>query len=363
MLSIPRFLCSVVPLAILLSAAGCSPWNLSEPMAWPWKEEKPEIPGRLVAMWTDDVLYHANRSATRGFGGRLMFYNDEQKEPVKVDGTLVVYAFDEDGRKPSDVVPDRKFVFTPEQFSKYYSKSDLGHSYSVWLPWDKPDGPQKEISLIVRFIPAMGPIVVGKQTRHILSGNAVTPELQQAEFTQEMPQQATAGQFVQSASYDVPLSSGPQNGGPMVDSSMPAMTTTTIPIPSRFGRPAPVATMRPEIVPGSPYGMAPAAGIGWSPNPQATNGVQALPPVPPQQLQATWQGPPQPVTPPPRVRFVRPRSRALGEPIARIDRDHGSSQPYPATSPYYPPSPPTPATGFGYAPPAGTAAPASYQWQ
>jgi len=39
MLSIPRFLCGVVPLAILLSAPGCSPWNLSEPIAWPWKEK------------------------------------------------------------------------------------------------------------------------------------------------------------------------------------------------------------------------------------------------------------------------------------------------------------------------------------
>ena len=31
----------------------------------------------------------------RGFGGRIMFYESEDKKPILVDGQLVVYAFDE----------------------------------------------------------------------------------------------------------------------------------------------------------------------------------------------------------------------------------------------------------------------------
>ena len=55
---------------------------------------------------------------------------------MKGRGSLVVYAFDETDRDPANMKPDRKFVFTQEQFEKHYSKSTLGHSYSVWLPWD-----------------------------------------------------------------------------------------------------------------------------------------------------------------------------------------------------------------------------------
>jgi len=326
MVSISRFLCLIVPAAMLVPAVGCSSFDLSKPISWPWSEEEPQIPNRLVAMWKDTVLYHANRSATRGFGGRLMFYNNQQKEPIKVEGTLVVYAFDEEGRKPGDVVPDRKFVFTPEQFAKYYSKSDLGHSYSVWLPWDKPDGPTKEISLIVRFIPTMGPVVIGEQTRHILPGNPATPQVQQAEYAQQVSPQTTAGQFVQKTAYEAPTGRRAQTDNPALGGQAATMTTTTIPIPSRLGRQAPVAATRPEAVAGSQHAVVPATAKSYSkPNPPAINGVRALPAVPPRQLQVGWSGPPQPATPPRRSRFVRSRSRALGGPIARIDRDHGST--------------------------------------
>ena len=66
--------------------------------------------------------------------------------------------------------PDRKYVFTKDQLPSHYSKSKLGHSYSVWLPWDETGGPQKEVSLIARFTPEKGGVVVGEQTKQILPG-------------------------------------------------------------------------------------------------------------------------------------------------------------------------------------------------
>ena len=79
------------------------------------------------------------------------FTPTKRDEPIKVDGTLTVYVFDETNRDPNNVRPDRKYVFTKEQFPSHYSKSKFGHSYSVWIPWDEAGGEQKEISMIVRF--------------------------------------------------------------------------------------------------------------------------------------------------------------------------------------------------------------------
>ena len=154
----------------ILSSAGCSTWMKDRRGSLFAKEEKPAAPTKIVAMWTDTVLYQPGISPRRGFGGRLMFYDNQNKDPIKVEGTLVVYAFVEDGRDPEKVRPDRKFVFTPEQFADRYSKSSLGHSYSVWLPWDDVGNPQLEISLIVRFEPVAGAVVVSEQTRHVLPG-------------------------------------------------------------------------------------------------------------------------------------------------------------------------------------------------
>jgi hypothetical protein len=160
-------------LALSAMLAGCSSLEMNKPtFRWPWQdqEEPPRAPTKVVVMWTDAVLHQPGQPPRRGFGGRLMFYNEESKHPIKVDGALVIYAFEETGKPAKSVKPDRKYVFTREQLPAHHSKSSLGHSYSVWLPWDEAGGEQKEISLIVRFVPESGPVVLSEQTKHILPG-------------------------------------------------------------------------------------------------------------------------------------------------------------------------------------------------
>ena len=55
----------------------------------------PEIPARIVSSWTDTVLSKAGQKPIRGFGGRLTFFGRGHDSPVRVDGQLVVYAFEE----------------------------------------------------------------------------------------------------------------------------------------------------------------------------------------------------------------------------------------------------------------------------
>jgi hypothetical protein len=209
----------------LALAAGCTQFNISKPNVWPFTgDDPPGTPTKIVASWTDTVFYQPNQVPMRGFGGRLMFYEGDKPEPIKVDGTLSVYVFDETNRDPNNVKPDRKCVFTKEQIPSHYSKSKLGHSYSVWIPWDEVGGPQKEISLIVRFTPEKGGVVVSEQTKQLLPGQ---PQQEMAKKTgggAPATAQATLnGQHaaaqnaqVQATSYVMPLppvSSGIQNRG------------------------------------------------------------------------------------------------------------------------------------------------------
>ena len=164
------FLCRL--LAGLLLAAWLAPAAHGD--GWPYwpfkKEDKPGKPDKIVAVWSDTVLTQTGRPALRGFGGRLMFYEGKNEEPVKVEGNLVVYAFDETDRDANNARPDRKYAFTPEQLPGHYSKSKVGHSYSVWLPWDEVGGVQKEITLIVRFQPKEGPAAISDPCRELLPG-------------------------------------------------------------------------------------------------------------------------------------------------------------------------------------------------
>jgi hypothetical protein len=229
--------------AILIVVAGCAPLKVPKPNLWPFNsEDQPGTPVRVVAVWSDTVLYQPNQTPMRGFGGRLLFYAEEKPEPIKVSGTLTVYVFDETNRDPNNVRPDRKYVFTKEQLPSHYSKSKLGHSYSVWIPWDEVGGEQKEIGMIVRFTPEKGSVVVSEQTKHILPGKIQivadkNPDSDLSSAATPAAPKITAsgpGGMVQAASYITPLPPvAPQRQGFQSSgvNRQIQMNTTTIPLP------------------------------------------------------------------------------------------------------------------------------------
>lgn len=128
----------------------------------------------MVAIWTEDTLVQPGKPVTRGFGGRIYFYN-EKSQAIPVEGELIVYGYDDSSAAAahsltSAVEANKKFVFTPEQFTQHFSQSDLGASYSIWIPWDVAGGPQKKIALMPTFITQEQRMVRGEASKLTLSG-------------------------------------------------------------------------------------------------------------------------------------------------------------------------------------------------
>ncbi len=128
------------------------------------------MPERVMAVWTDTVLHQPNQAGVRGFGGRIYFYEKEGNDPIEIDGGLAVYVFDADRLELHDQRPLRKFVFTPEQFTSHMSRTSLGPSYSVWLPWGEVGGPPKRLSLIARYEGSAGGTNISEPTIKMLPG-------------------------------------------------------------------------------------------------------------------------------------------------------------------------------------------------
>jgi len=278
----------VMTLSALSLLVGCrGPWSKDWKVSdmWsmdvsPWSsdEDEPQTPQRIVGSWTDTVLHTVGKQPQRGFGGRLIFYGDDKEKPILVEGQLVVYAFDETERDPTDNKPTRRYVFPPDQVARRMSKTSLGPSYSFWLPWDDVGGKQTEVSLIARFEPTKGALIMSEQTRHLLPG-ATTPALIAGKTGPKLPdgvpyipaqpslasleekaRAAAAASGVQLASYDAASQQGqaalpgqiaPQGQlpGPTVaemqdartagdpaaqQTSQRRMTTTSISLPENF---------------------------------------------------------------------------------------------------------------------------------
>jgi hypothetical protein len=221
-----------------------------------WKGDgkpAPETPARFATTWTEATLTRAGQPPQRGFGGRLTFFNKESDDPVRVDGQLVVYAFDETAGDIYKTEPTRRYIFPADQLSLYESETPLGASYSVWVPWDDAGGSEAKVSLIARFEPKKGAVVVGEQTHHYLAG---TPAPKRGVDERSIVTSSSVpieAQRVTAASYH----GGSTNVGvPSTTSSAlaaepAAMSTTTIALPRKL-----------SAAPGGPLRTGRAAAAG-----------------------------------------------------------------------------------------------------
>jgi hypothetical protein len=152
-------------------SSGCQLAPKDKPIKWPWKKDdaKP-LPERMLPVWTDTVLHQPNQPGIRGFGGRIYFYAKDNTDPIEIDGSLAVYAFDADDISVNSQKPLRKFVFTADQFNEHMSKTSIGPSYSIWLPWGEVGGPPRRLSLIARFEGREGGTTISDPTIKLLPG-------------------------------------------------------------------------------------------------------------------------------------------------------------------------------------------------
>jgi len=175
---------SVTWLAVaFILVAGAHDARADWPKLWPssqpkLKESSYPTPVKMAAIWSPAVFNQVGKQSTRGFGGRIYFY-DAKNEPVAVEGQLVVYVYNDGAPGGENKPPEKKFAFTPEQFTKHYSPTQLGASYSIWIPWDPVGGPQAQLTLVPIFTSASGQLVIGESSHNLLPGpTAPSGELQ-----------------------------------------------------------------------------------------------------------------------------------------------------------------------------------------
>lgn len=224
---------AVLVCSIASMVTGCSSLTKRAPNGenrffdkMPWVDDTDRVPEpypnpvKLAVTWSPDTLTQSGRVPTRGFGGRVFFY-DEKSRPVAVDGTLVVHGFDESAEDRQKAM--KRYEFTPEQFTRHFSQSDLGASYSIWIPWDAVGGKQTRVSLVATFQPGGGKTIQSIPSTVLLPGHRRETEADVARrFAPEYHK------WKQAAAGNLPPTSG--------------LTTTTIMRPETRQRPE-----RPEM--------------------------------------------------------------------------------------------------------------------
>jgi hypothetical protein len=176
----------VIALLSLVLSTGCASMMETKPKgkatkenekkSW-FKKKEYQIPQSMNVTWAHDIISVPGKPPTRGFGGRIYFYN-EKSQAIPVDGELMIYGFDDTHSNHSGATlasqgmdqADKRFRFTEEQFTTHFSESDLGASYSIWVPWDAAPGAKKKIMLIPTFKSKDGKVIRGNAATLLLPG-------------------------------------------------------------------------------------------------------------------------------------------------------------------------------------------------
>jgi hypothetical protein len=162
---------------------GCASWSKPAPggKSWnptTWFKKEYQEPGSVATIWKPDRMAEPGQLERRGFAGVVYFYND-RSQAVPVEGELVVHGYltTPNGRRNSqqNEQADQKFVFGAEQMAKQFAPSELGASYSIWVPWDNNEF-REEVTLIATFKSKKGTVVQSSPTKLTLPGTSRYPE-------------------------------------------------------------------------------------------------------------------------------------------------------------------------------------------
>lgn len=190
----------VAPVVVATLFVGCSAIDYEGVLPASMTKSEKQQPKRMLVTWAHATDKRPGKPSMRGFRGRILFYAGEapkdaaakkdptSDKPIKVDGMLTVYAFDETAPAKSTTGPPRKFVFNAKELKKLCHESKGVPSYAIWLPWDSIGGPPRDIRLLARFDPAQsGAVVMSENSRHLLPG---VPERMTASTTPSTPKPA-----------------------------------------------------------------------------------------------------------------------------------------------------------------------------
>jgi hypothetical protein len=175
--------------------AGCSGTRL---LSWPWlKDEIPTASDRnpvhrIICMWEPSEGRGPDGLPARGFAGQVLFFTRTSSVPVKIEGDVRVYVFDELGPAGDPTKPLHQFDFLRSEegdaWNRHLTISTLGPSYSVFIPYTRRGRHEARCAVQVRYTPPGGLPLFSDMATIVLPGPSDSGAGQPAVQPQPLPQ-------------------------------------------------------------------------------------------------------------------------------------------------------------------------------
>jgi hypothetical protein len=206
-----RATASLLLLASAMGLTGCATMDM--PFIKPVAEDSRRNPVvQIVGLWQPGEGRDPEGMPCRGFAGQLIFLGNRKGIPVKVDGDVKVFVFDDQGTAEEQVKPLHEFAFDSGAWERHLQVGTVGPSYHLFVPYTRRGTHEANCTLRVRYTSEDGNEVYSDAVEITLKGK-------------------------KGAGSDVPqvqiLNSG--NGGVMPASHSEGPRTTSIALPAAPG--------------------------------------------------------------------------------------------------------------------------------
>jgi len=129
----------------------------------------------FACIWQQGEGRDEHGKPCRGFCGQLMFLTATSKKPAVVHGGATIYVFDNVGTPEEQAKPFKTFSFTPEEWTSFQRRTNLGMTYQLFIPYTRPGNHDAECQLHVRFDPVGGSTIYATPESIGLRGKSAGP--------------------------------------------------------------------------------------------------------------------------------------------------------------------------------------------
>ena len=154
---------------VCVALSGCATLDL------PWPNRIPEASlknpvVRVLCLWEPSEGRDPKGLPCRGFAGQILFLGNQGGRPVKVNGTVKVYQFDDLGTEEEQAVPVHQFEFDAGAWNRHMKVGSFGAAYHVFIPYMRPGHHEANCAVYLKYTPHEGQPITSDMSHIYVKG-------------------------------------------------------------------------------------------------------------------------------------------------------------------------------------------------
>lgn len=144
-----RVLC-ILSLWLVLCATGCSSLGLAKSRTFATETSKNPAT-KCLCLWQQAEGTTAEGKRTRGIAGQVFFFPLDGEIPVKVQGDIRAFLFDDVGSAEEQTRPIHQVALSSAEWNSTITETQFGPAYNIFVPYPRTGGQEVNCALRLRL--------------------------------------------------------------------------------------------------------------------------------------------------------------------------------------------------------------------